>query len=716
MYGRHSPGLLLYINDIIQKFVDCVNTITQFSLVCTNGLFMNDKHLYFPGYVIREVFDSSPHYEKFLVTAQNDPSRWFLLEALTKDIALTNEVRQVFEVACHEQARVRIPGIVPVYEIGASEQYGTFVTFPFDETFLSLFDFSGMQKSGGLKVTPNFYASIILDAARILDAAHRQNLAHYTVMPTSIIVRPDGTVNVCHFIEAAMRRRYYLASGFDDKLNAPEWRQNETVGSYSDIYALSAFLYLLLTEQYQPDETEPQWFSMGDILIESDIHDDAVLPLMSFFHATLATSPSRRLSNYPQLIRALADLLTVLGPYVAPQERQSVLQNYFEPFPGDAGQISRDLCKPGIAINDPKLHFVSDTQHPSTLTPITSDNTLFPDEAIVHKAPPRQISISIDDASERNIMEDTLVSSVSQSRTHDSRERIIHHSSSNYRFQSPMAKASVQTVPLAVLSRSRYQVLEELGSGGSGSVYKVLDTTLSEVVALKILKPSLVSDPVWLLRFKNEMRLTRDIDHTYILPAYHLEQLEGVYFFTMKYINGKNLAQILQKGPLPLQKALLLLKQIGQSLQTAHQHGIIHRDFKPANIMIETESFHPWLTDFGIASLSDAPLNAPETLGVGTPYYMSPEQARGDELQTTSDIYSFGVVAYECLTHILPFNGSTPMAVYQAVMEGQFHPIRDIAPLVPHAVSNIIEQCLFSEALIRPQNMKAILDVLGRFA
>ncbi len=677
---------------------------------------MNDKRHYFPGYVIQEVFDSSQHYEKFLATGINDPSHWYLIKALTKEIALTSEVRQVFENACHEQARVQIPGIIPVHEISACEQYGTFVTFPYEDSFLTLLDISGLSKNRRLQVSPSFYASLILDAAKILDAAHRQNLAHYTVMPTSVIIRPNGAVYVCHFIEAAMRRRYHLASGFDEKLNAPEWRRNEMFGSFSDIYALSAFLYLLLTEQYQPDETDPQWSAMEDIMAASPIPEDAILPLTSFFRCTLADKPSRRLSNYPQFIRAIEDLLTVLGPYVERDERKAILQPHFEPFPQTNDLDQKVSYRTAISIESPDLSFVTETRHSAQLTPITSENTLVTTSGNPAASPAFRLSIAIDDSSERNIMEETLPSSPSQSRHQDSRERIIHHSSSNYRFQSPMAKASVQSIPLKVLERSRYQVLEELGTGGSGTVYKVLDTTLSEVVALKILNPALVSDPAWLQRFKNEMRLTRDIDHTYILPAYHLEQLDGVYFFTMKYINGKNLAQMLQKGPLPLRTALRLLAQIGQSLNTAHQHGIIHRDFKPANIMVENETFHPWLTDFGIASFSDAPLNAPATLGIGTPYYMSPEQARGDELQPTSDIYSFGVVAYECLTHILPFNGSSPMAVYQAVMDGHYPPIREIAPLVPQTVSNVIEQCLFSEALLRPQSMISILDVLTRFS
>ena len=677
---------------------------------------MNDKRHYFPGYVIQEVFDSSQHYEKFLATGINDPSHWYILEALNREIALTSEVRQVFENACHEQARVQIPGVLPVHEISSCPQYGTFVTLPFEDSFLSLLDISGLSKNGTLEVSASFYASIILDAAKTLDAAHRQNLPHYTVMPTSVIVRPNGAVFVCHFIEAAMRRRYHLASGFDDKLNAPEWRHNENVGSFSDIYALSAFLYLLLTQQYQPDETDPEWFAMEEILAASQLPEDAILPLTSFFRSTLSWSPARRISNYPQFIRAIEDLFTVLGAYVGRAERKQILQPHFEPFPQMEEQESKEPYRTGITIESPDLSFVTETRHSAQLTPITAENTLVTHAGAPASSPAFRLSISIDDSSERNIMEDTLPSSPSQSRQQDSRERILHHSSSNYRFQSPMSKASVQTVPLKVLERSRYQVLEELGTGGSGTVYKVLDTTLSEVVALKILNPSLVSDPAWLQRFKNEMRLTRDIDHTYILPAYHLEQLDGVYFFTMKYIHGKNLAQMLQGGPLPLRTALRLLAQIGQSLSTAHQAGIIHRDFKPANIMVESDTLHPWLTDFGIASLSDAPLNAPASLGIGTPYYMSPEQARGDVLMPTSDIYSFGVVAYECLTHILPFNGSSPIAVYQAVMDGHYPPIREIAPLVPQAVSNVIEQCLFSEPLLRPQCMISILDILNRFS
>lgn len=673
---------------------------------------MNDKRHYFPGYVLQEVIDSSQHYEKFLATDLQTPSRWYVIKALTKAIALTNEVRQVFEAACHAHARIQLSGIYPVHEIGISPRYGTFIVFPLAEAYLSLLDLSGLRKNGRLNAPAPFYVSIILEAARVLDAAHRQGLAHYTVMPTSVILRPSGDVCVCHFIEAAMRRRYHMGSWFDEKLSAPEWRKNATAGCYSDIYALSAFLYLLLTEQYQPDETDPLWHAMGDVLIASGLSDESVPPLMRFFHSTLAENPENRLSQYPDFIHALESLQAVLGPAFDRQERQKYLHMHFEPFPPNASQNTADICASDLSA----CSFGSQVRSDASPSGISADRRMSSNHG--HTPAPSAIAPSSpeDDASSPSLMEDTLPTPPCPSKMHENQNRAFSHGSADYRAQSPMSKSSVKSVPLQVLARSRYQVLEELGSGGFGSVYKVLDTTLSEVVALKILNPSLVSDHAWLQRFKNEMRLTRDIDHTYILPAYHLEELDGVYFFTMKYINGKNLAQLLQTGPLALQTALRLLSRIGQSLFTAHQHGIIHRDFKPANLMIEADTLHPWLTDFGIASHGDAPLNTPSVLGIGTPYYMSPEQIRGDALTATSDIYSFGVVAYECLTHHLPFNGSSPLAVYKAAMQGQYSPIRELVPSVPPEISDIIEQCLIAEARLRPQSMKTILNILHPFA
>lgn len=683
---------------------------------------MLDRGKLFPGYVVREALESPQHYENFLATCEHSGSQWVVIRSLNRELAHTNELRNAFDEACHAQARVQIDGIMPLREIGVSEACGVFAVFPCPNQPLSLLDISALHQNKELKVPPSFYVSILLDAARILDAAHRQSLAHYTLQPDSVLITPQGEVGVAHFIEAAMRRRFKLARHLDEKHSAPEWRRGETPGVYSDVYAVAAQLYQLLTDKFQPDQWEPDWFNIPRILASSDIPVDAVLPLFYFFQRNLAEKPAQRISNYPQLIHALEDLHAVLGPYQDANARKVALMGFFETFPpegelrsGEDSSINSRLKSEVVSLKSAEL--TADAPDRTTEPLPSSDIGLVTDVTPVEFHPPaterrRCLSLDLDDSDQRRNFDETVTSPSQDSRD----SHFVHRSSNTFRQQSPMMRSSSNSNHLEILAKSRYQVLEKLGSGGTGSVYKVLDTTLSEVVALKVLKQELVSNADWLQRFKSEMRLSRDLDHTYILPAYHLEQLDGIYFFTMKYIEGRNLAQLLHDGPLALPIALRLLVQIGHALTSAHERGITHRDVKPANIMVELDTLHPWLMDFGIASAPDMQLSAPVMNGIGTPYYMAPEQSRGDEITTSADIFSFGVVAYECLTHTLPFTGSTPMAIYNAMLESSFTPILELNPLVPLQVSCMVERCLIPEAVLRPQSMNKVLEAFRNFA
>jgi serine/threonine protein kinase len=204
------------------------------------------------------------------------------------------------------------------------------------------------------------------------------------------------------------------------------------------------------------------------------------------------------------------------------------------------------------------------------------------------------------------------------------------------------------------------------------------------------------------------------LEHAYILPAYHLEQLEGLYFFTMRYIQGKNLSEHLHESSLPIMMSLRILTQVAEALVAAHDRGIIHRDLKPANIMIEDDTWHPYLMDFGIASMLDTPSVTIAGQGIGTPFYMAPEQSRGEAITLQADVYSFGVVCYECFTQRLPFTGPTAIAIYNAQMSGIFEPIRDINPNVPSSIAQLVESCLAPKASDRPSSMRIVLDGLSQ--
>ena len=210
---------------------------------------------------------------------------------------------------------------------------------------------------------------------------------------------------------------------------------------------------------------------------------------------------------------------------------------------------------------------------------------------------------------------------------------------------------------------NRYQIIEELGRGGMGRVYKTLDKEINEKVAIKILKPEISAEKGTIERFRNELRLARKIRHMNVCQMFDITKERNVYFITMEYVSGEDLKTTLHRvGRLSVGKTLIIAKQICKGLAEAHRRGVIHRDLKPHNIMIDRAG-DVRIMDFGIArSLKSKGLTESGVM-IGTPDYMSPEQALGDPVDQRSDIYSLGVILYELLTGEVPFKGDTAFSV-----------------------------------------------------
>jgi serine/threonine protein kinase/tetratricopeptide (TPR) repeat protein len=260
----------------------------------------------------------------------------------------------------------------------------------------------------------------------------------------------------------------------------------------------------------------------------------------------------------------------------------------------------------------------------------------------------------------------------------------------------------------------RFRIEQLLGAGGMGKVYKAFDKELARTVALKTLLPELVSDYLLTQRFKQELLLASKISHRNILRIHDLGEVDGVKFITMAFIEGKDLNQLLkEEQPFPLERSLKIARQLCEALDAAHSEGVVHRDFKPQNVLVGNND-HVYVSDFGLAtSLETAKMGMTRTGAVmGTPRYMSPEQVEGKEVDSRCDLYALGLVLYEMATGATPFSGeSTWQLMYQRV---QVLPkdVKLVNPALPDYVSRVIMHCLEKDPANRYQSAKEILTDL----
>ncbi|MDH4196415.1 MAG: protein kinase [Candidatus Aminicenantes bacterium] len=247
------------------------------------------------------------------------------------------------------------------------------------------------------------------------------------------------------------------------------------------------------------------------------------------------------------------------------------------------------------------------------------------------------------------------------------------------------------------LFAGRYQIIEELGHGGMGRVYRALDKKLNEEVALKLVRPEIAADRSTLDRFHNELKLARKISHPHVGRMYELMEEKGAHFITMEYVPGQDLRRLIrQTGQLTVAKAIAIGKEICEGLAEAHKQAIIHRDLKPSNIIIDRAG-EARIMDFGIARSLAVKGRTGAGVMIGTPEYMSPEQVEGKEVDARSDIYSLGIILYEMLTGRVPFEGDTPFTVGVKHKSATPKNPKLLNPHIPDNLSGIVLRCLEKE-------------------
>ncbi len=268
---------------------------------------------------------------------------------------------------------------------------------------------------------------------------------------------------------------------------------------------------------------------------------------------------------------------------------------------------------------------------------------------------------------------------------------------------------------------SHYRILEKLGAGGMGEVYRAADTKLGREVALKVLPPEMARDPERLARFQREARAVAALNHPHIVTIFSVEEADGVHFLTMELVEGKSLDRVIPEGGLPIDQIIEIARALAGALTAAHEKGIIHRDLKPANVMV-TGDGRVKVLDFGLAKETRAPAHGDATItsashtkaGVvmGTPAYMSPEQIAGRAVDQRTDIFSLGIVLYEMATGQRPFEGQASAELISAIMRDTPAPVTDLRSDLPAHLADIIQRCLAKRAEDRYPSAKEVHNEL----
>src|SRR5213592_1311943 len=266
---------------------------------------------------------------------------------------------------------------------------------------------------------------------------------------------------------------------------------------------------------------------------------------------------------------------------------------------------------------------------------------------------------------------------------------------------------------LNTLFDGRYRIMRKLGTGGMANVYLAEDQELGRRVAIKILDDRHASDEQFIERFRREAKNAAGLSHPNIVSIYDRGEAEGTYYIAMEYLDGRSLKElIVSRGPAPVHVAIDYARQILAAVRFAHRHGIVHRDIKPHNVLVDAEG-RLKVTDFGIARAGGSQMTEAGSI-IGTAQYLSPEQAKGAPVDQTSDIYSVGIVLYELLTGTVPFTGETPVEIAMKHLSQTPEPPSAKRPEVPHDLDLVVLRALAKDPADRYQSSEEMDADLAR--
>lgn len=275
----------------------------------------------------------------------------------------------------------------------------------------------------------------------------------------------------------------------------------------------------------------------------------------------------------------------------------------------------------------------------------------------------------------------------SEMESHDLKTQVLVSSPSAVAGPAPDVTASLAT---------RYEVLDSLGEGGMGLVYRVRDRETAEILALKLLRPEIARDPAMMERFKDEIRLARRITHKNVSRIYDFNRVDDLVYITMEFVDGESLRAYLKRaGKLSPERVVDVARQIAAGLGEAHARGVVHRDLKPENVILARDGLVK-LMDFGIARALGGNTTTPQTV-IGTPGYMAPEQSQGKSVDQRTDLYALGLILYECLTGRRAFAGATPVEVALKQIKERPVPPRQLLSATPPHLEAIVMRCLEKE-------------------